>query len=409
MRPEKLALQGCACQRRGPWSVVAIRIAGFGRPSTGFSIFSSLVVAIFIGLLIVGWGGAAETPGAVNISERFGLSGTEELLVFPQRLTGDEKLDRDRRQRRPNVGFTVCSLAAPMCVLYNGSVVEADVPPVGDVKRLLPTIMRALDVYPAGGLKNVGFRHVIFCVGLAENGEPLAGLAATYSGTIFLDARGCQVSPMHKVHHELFHLLVAKAGPDSQAWEALNPEGFRYRGGSLETFTLGLRQPGFVSCYAGSSREEDEAETFSHMMSFPGPTSALVSEDPIVRSKARAIRAALRRFDTRFDDAFWDRAKLVATSDSYLPPTEDHRDANLSRSLGTTTLDYTLEKLTAGRELAAYDRFVATHPQSAPGLVARAEARFRSADWRGALADYDASIRLDPKSRKSLLRPWQCL
>ncbi len=112
-----------------------------------------------------------------------------------------------------------------MCVLYNGSVVEADVPPVGDVKRLLPTIMRALDVYPAGGLKNVGFRHVIFCVGLAENGEPLAGLAATYSGTIFLDARGCQVSPMHKVHHELFHLLVAKAGPDSQAWEALESGG----------------------------------------------------------------------------------------------------------------------------------------------------------------------------------------
>ena len=361
---------------------------------------ASLIAAPYAGLPIARAAETAARPNVLRIVERFGATESAELSVSPPAPTGDAKLDRDLRLVCSTYHISVLCLASSFSVLRDESVIEATVPRPDKVRRLLPILVKAVVVYPPTAFAKSGFRRVIFCGGLADTGKTESGLAIHYSSdAVLLNAECCRGWP--DIHHEVYHILASRgAAPDEQTWDALNPRDFRY-GRHYGPFQSFLAPLGFSSDYATTDRNEDEAETFAYMVDKSWPADEAATDDVILNSKVKAVREALQRFDPRFDDVFWQRAKSAAKADGCAPliaviATPDPKPPDL---VATIFRDDAADDLAA--QVAAYRRYIAAHPLSSDAYVAMADALSRTMHWQSAFADYDRAVQIDSKSAKA--------
>ena len=93
-------------------------------------------------------------------------------------------------------------------------------------------------------------------------------------------------------------------------WLGLNDRYFVYGSGGRFSRAPGVGRfsaelPGFVSRYATSALEEDKAETFAMRMTAPRKFATLTAADPILRAKAAALEAQLRKLSPSLDDRFF--------------------------------------------------------------------------------------------------------
>ena len=118
------------------------------------------------------------------------------------------------------------------------------------------------------------------------------------------------------IHRSFAQVAILADGRVEQDpdWEALNPPGFRYRGGgrtALADPTLTAvptdRVPGFLSMYSTSAVDEDKAEVFAYLMADPEFVDARVRVDPVVRAKVARMRELLAGFCPAINDQFWER------------------------------------------------------------------------------------------------------
>jgi hypothetical protein len=109
------------------------------------------------------------------------------------------------------------------------------------------------------------------------------------------------------LHHEFFHFIDAGTAPgELDAWQALNPDAFRYSG-RRAPFRIPLEHPapGALTAYAMKSAAEDRADVAAGLFvdGTRGSFRRIVAADPAVRRKAEAIMRKLRAIDASMSPA----------------------------------------------------------------------------------------------------------
>lgn len=153
-------------------------------------------------------------------------------------------------------------------------------------------------------LHRSGVDWVVLCSHLTQRGRPRNAVPASTAATLLLDATGFGTDEYFRqtLHHELFHMInAANQGLlREREWLAQNPEGSPMgRGGATardSAGALGSGAPGFVSEYAQSAVEEDQAEVFRFLATSPEALSALAARDPGVAGKRELMLGGLARF-----------------------------------------------------------------------------------------------------------------
>lgn len=186
---------------------------------------------------------------------------------------------------------------------------SAQAPEPGAAKAALAVLSRELGRYPSEFLARARLKRLLLCADLREGSEAIPSLP-NYHGTLIVDVNADAPFLRRLLHHEVFHF--ADYADDDQlshdpAWLALNDRYFVYGSGGRFSrepgagrFTAEL--PGFVSRYAMSALEEDKAETFALRMSDSALFEKLAASDPVLRAKATAIDAQLRKLSASFAD-----------------------------------------------------------------------------------------------------------
>jgi hypothetical protein len=195
-------------------------------------------------------------------------------------------------------------------------------PSEAEVASVAQAIAREFRAYPAGFLRDSGFRGVVLVRDLrvTEDGGTRGAAGYIFEGRFFLDvpsaARAIEAGTRVRfIHHVIWHQLDERAGTmwKDPEWTALNPPGFEYgvhsRGGVHETRvgagSLTRRFPGFLNLYSTGNLPDDKAEVFAYLMVIPGWMQQRANEDAHLRGKIGLIQARLAALDRRFDAGFW--------------------------------------------------------------------------------------------------------
>jgi hypothetical protein len=190
--------------------------------------------------------------------------------------------------------------------------VAGDPPRADDLARAVEVVAHELGRYPPALLRRAGLRRVLFCASLRENDAPITSLP-NYEHSLLLEVGGRPAFLGRLVHHEVFHFLDYavhhRVGGDGD-WTKLNDPFFVYGCGGRfmrqpGSAVLTDRVPGFLSRYATSAPEEDQAEVFSFLMSAPRSVAQMGVRDAIVRAKVARIQARVRAWVPELGDGFW--------------------------------------------------------------------------------------------------------
>lgn len=188
-----------------------------------------------------------------------------------------------------------------------------------EVEAALPRIRAVLSTYTKAELAQAHLQGIRFCRDLAWRFETpnrrvidgatdirseqlVGGLAVTQEGRMYLDVANALRAPDIEamLEHELFHFLdrAITSRELDQAWQAINPPGFRYVGHGMNAIDtsplLPGEHPGFVSPYSRASMDEDRAELFTYWRTKTAALAAEVKKDAVLAAKAKLLLKALQ-------------------------------------------------------------------------------------------------------------------
>ncbi len=176
--------------------------------------------------------------------------------------------------------------------------------------------------YPRDWIAYSQLRAVAFVKDLAVEHDSRAATYDTLSDTMFYDPQQSLVSATYAravIHHEFSHLIISNnfvGEPFDSAWKTYNPQHFSYgRGGSAcrlpgaRCLTGDHPKLGFVSGYATSGLHEDEAETYSYLMtaSYYRMLKQWVRSDPYLAKKVASCERWMRAHSPEMADGYFDR------------------------------------------------------------------------------------------------------
>jgi len=210
-------------------------------------------------------------------------------------------------------GFQVIVKGQGYPIKTSYGVVQATESSHSDVNLYSETLGELL-LYPRKVVDLCNIKTVSLCNNLSVNGQLRSAVPDFEHCTLHLDIAQNDSEadyPAHVLHHELFHFIDLKDDGKlytDDRWAAINPAGFRYKGGGArvrwQSRTL-KPTPGFVSFYAMASVEEDKAETFAYMMVQYKRTILRSNEDPVLKKKIIAIEELLKQFCPELNASFW--------------------------------------------------------------------------------------------------------
>lgn len=187
-----------------------------------------------------------------------------------------------------------------------------------NVDMVLYFLRKEFAKYPAELIQASGLKRIVFCRDLKANGNRIAGVAVQNNATIYMDSSteiGDEAHRRRTLHHEFFHCLdYAMHGErdvrDNPAWVAAGAPGATY--GAAETGAPATNwashpAPGFVSSYARRAVPEDRAELFCAIMTNNLTVRLLLQKDSFLAAKLSVVKAELKEFCPKIDDAFWER------------------------------------------------------------------------------------------------------
>ncbi len=174
--------------------------------------------------------------------------------------------------------------------------------------------------YPDQFFRSIGLKRIIFVKNLFYKELPAQGLYNDSTKTLyfnFSDTRGGRLALRHNVHHEIYHVIHSHfdINPDD-TWHNLNIPDFKYthRGRHHQVVATQSENyfspdiPGFVTDYAMTSAEEDQAEVFACL--FIQSQSRLMHKwavkDEVLANKIRFIKQALLDIsDQVINESYW--------------------------------------------------------------------------------------------------------
>ncbi|MBI2900315.1 MAG: zinc ribbon domain-containing protein [Planctomycetes bacterium] len=193
----------------------------------------------------------------------------------------------------------------------SGHTLEARAVPRKTVERFCKILARELARYPAEFWRKLRLERIVLCRQLKRSGTGYGGLSEYDSDTIHFEiTEGWDVGRFmtSKVHHELFHFVDYRDDltiEKDDAWEKLNPTGFKYDAAKGGFGGFDQTQKGFINTYAQSGLCEDKAEIYAWLVAYPKGMEARGENDEVIRTKAARMKELVRAYCGELDDDFW--------------------------------------------------------------------------------------------------------
>ena len=175
-------------------------------------------------------------------------------------------------------------------------------------------LQRELSLYSNDFLTILPIQEILLVSSLKYNDETWQGIPVFGEGILALEIETDDTSkPMDIMyrrrvfHHELFHMFAYGFTNGQNAfkyqlkyktflfnWKNLNPPIFQYSTNPIVRLNE-KKLHGFVNDYCYTSIDEDMAEVFSYMMSFPG-CNKWMENDKIVEEKVNLMSMFLQEY-----------------------------------------------------------------------------------------------------------------
>ena len=176
-----------------------------------------------------------------------------------------------------------------------------------DLDFYMPLFLFEILLYPKSFIKNSKINSFTFINSLnfvTPDYQQYRAACPEYYKTKSLYLCTKERSPVYirtVIHHEFFHYVdfIDDGTYDEPKWNKLNYPGFKYgKGGAYEREwkPLDPETKGFLNFYSTTGIEEDKAEVFQYLMSFP--EEAFAYKDMIINNKIYYMANFLRDFDT---------------------------------------------------------------------------------------------------------------
>ncbi|GEM_PF-826216 len=194
----------------------------------------------------------------------------------------------------------------------SGHTIDGKTAPQDKIDEFSELLAAELARYPEELFRKLHVERIVLCTEMKRDGVVYGGLAEYDSDTIhFAITEGWNLENFMraKAHHELFHFLDYRDDLTSEkddAWEKLNPEGFRYDPKKTGYGGLDDSEKGFLNKYSHTGVGEDKAEVFAYSVSAPKAMRERARRDPILKSKIARIKELARAYCAELDDAFWE-------------------------------------------------------------------------------------------------------
>lgn len=177
--------------------------------------------------------------------------------------------------------------------------------------------------YPLDWVRASGVRAIAFVKDFATQGVHRAAGPDPFGETMYYDVpfSGSGDYAREVIHHEFDHLvtyhLFGSWAPPDPAWTALDPPGFAYGSGGASCYAPGdpcaagnlHPQAGFVTGYARSALEEDEAEVYAYLMTASGwhRLKQWMTTDPALAGKVALMEGLIARYSPEMSGAYFDQ------------------------------------------------------------------------------------------------------
>ncbi len=223
-----------------------------------------------------------------------------------------------------------CALAASYCDMPITTTDNANMrneeAAIGEALKKLESV---LEMYPANfftQFKNEAGERGLLVLLVEDISAELNVIGVSYAMgqwyPVAIDITSGEVTSTY--FHEIWHATenrindLDKSALDLEAWEALNPAGFRYTGeakpGYMEdtanTYFYGAEgeEVCFVDPYGKTKPQEDRARLMEYIMATEWDAKMMM-EHPVLKEKARILSEAIREaFDTEgWEDVHWER------------------------------------------------------------------------------------------------------
>ena len=189
------------------------------------------------------------------------------------------------------------------------------------VNRYLVLLQEELAKYPAPFLAQMPSRKIYVVEKVFWGEQGVEGFCVSHKDMIifdFLRSSRNALQQRHNIHHEMFHVVDLQASHSLRndltgKWQELT-KNFPYiyersqRRLSQNSQLFTPPYPGFVTEYAMSSMDEDQAEVFGCL--FIGSQSKIlhrwINDDEILRAKVDFIKKFLYDFCKDLNEDYWD-------------------------------------------------------------------------------------------------------
>jgi len=209
--------------------------------------------------------------------------------------------------------------------------VQGHAPSVDQLKAYAPLLADEYSLYTAEFMKAADVKSIVLAADLTLSSaewrdQRRYALPAMEKGVLYLDCTALSAGGSEYarivMHHELFHMIDFMMNTLSQddAWGNLNVAGFHYgTGGASALKNVKINDkvegfPGFFTWYGTTGPEEDKAELWAHLLVHPDMVAKQSKTDKVMTSKVALIKARIGKFQSDFDETFWQRVVVHSTT-----------------------------------------------------------------------------------------------
>lgn len=195
----------------------------------------------------------------------------------------------------------------------SGNAITAKAAPKKAIEEFCAILARELAAYPDEFFRQLELERMVLCRELRRDGAEFGGLSEYDTDTIHFEiTQGKELKHYQtsKVHHEIFHFLDYRDDATidkDDAWDKLNPSGFKYDSARSGWFGFEEKNPGFLNTYSMTAIGEDKAEIFGHLAVRAAEMETRAGKDKVIRRKIDRMKELVRSYCPQLDDAFWDR------------------------------------------------------------------------------------------------------
>jgi hypothetical protein len=193
----------------------------------------------------------------------------------------------------------------------SNNAITAKAAPKKAIEDFCALLASELAPYPAEFFQQLGLERIVLCRDLRRDGTDYGGLSEYDTDTIHFEitqGKDLKHYQSSKIHHELFHFIDYRDDATIErddAWEKLNPSGFKYDANRSGFWGFDDKNAGFLNTYSMTAVSEDKAEIYGHLAVRAEQLEERALTDKVIRRKIQRMKELVRAYCPKLDDEFW--------------------------------------------------------------------------------------------------------